>query len=80
MALSDPPRRRSRYYYARALYMADGATLDDHREAVTTLEEVVRIFRRVLGGSHPFVPGVDDSLRKARAALRAREETPSGGA
>ena len=33
-----------------ALYDNDDATLDDLREAVTTLEDVERIARRVLGG------------------------------
>ena len=41
--------------YARALYQDTGATLDDAREAVTTLEETERIARRVLGGAHPTV-------------------------
>ena len=58
--------------YARALYEDDGATLDDLREAVTTLEEAGRIARRVLGGAHPLTTGIDGDLQKARAALRAR--------
>ena len=52
------------------------ATLDDLREAVTTLEDIEQIARRVLGGAHPTTEGIDDDLRNARAALRARE-TPS---
>ena len=36
--------------YAEALYKADDATLDDLREAVTTLEDAERTARRVLGG------------------------------
>ena len=63
--------------YAKALYSADGATLDDLREAVTTLEDTGRIARRVLGGAHPTITWIGDELRYARAALRARE-TPSG--
>ena len=62
--------------YARALYKATGATLDDLREAVTTLEETSRITRRVLGGAHPLTGGVGRELLTARAALRARE-TPN---
>ena len=63
--------------YARALCEEDtGATLDDLREAVTTLEETERIARRVLGGAHPAARSIGESLRDARAALRARE-TPS---
>ena len=61
--------------YARSLYRADGATLDDLREAVTTLEETERTARRVLGRTHPTVVGMEASLRKAQAALRAREES-----
>ena len=64
--------------YARSLYKYDGATLDDLREAVTTLEDAERIARRVLGGAHPLTKKIEDGLREARAALRARE-TPSPG-
>ena len=64
--------------YAEALYKDDGATLDDLREAVTTLEDAERIARRVLGGAHPFTTAIEEDLRNARAALRARE-TPSSG-
>ena len=57
-----------------------GATLDDLRGAVTTLEETSRTARRVLGGAHPEVVGIETSLRYARLVLRAREETqPSPG-
>jgi len=45
----------------------DGATLDDVREAVTTLEETARIARRVLGGAHPLTTQIEDDLRDARA-------------
>ena len=69
---------KMRKNYARALCGADGATLDDHREAVTTLEETERTARRVLGRSHPLVERIEVALLKARAALRARE-TPSPG-
>ncbi len=67
-----------RWLYADALYEDDGAPLDDLREAVTTLEETGRIARRVLGGAHPLTGGLEDSLRKSRAALRARETPPAG--
>ena len=66
---------RMRWEYARVLYRDDGATLDDLREAVTTLEETARIARRVLGGAHPITVEIEENLRNARAALRAREET-----
>ena len=63
--------------YATALYRDPCATLDDLREAVTTLEDTERIARRVLGGSHPDTMWIEDDLRDARAALRARETPPS---
>ena len=68
-----------RSLYAEMLYKKDGTTLDDLREAVTTLEDTERIARRVLGGSHPDAMWIEDDLRDARAALRARE-TPPGSA
>jgi hypothetical protein len=61
---------------AWALYEDTGATLDDLRESVTTLEDTVRIARRVFGGAHPLTMDFEVKLQKARAALRARE-TPS---
>ena len=65
-----------RWHSARALYEDDGATLDDLGEAVTTLEDVERIARRVFGSTHPHLHFIERYLRNARAALRARE-TPS---
>jgi hypothetical protein len=62
--------------YARALIRDPDATLDDIREAVTTLAETERTARRVLGGAHPITRGIEVALRDARAALHARE-TPS---
>ena len=59
--------------YARALYKDPGATLDDLREAVTTLEDTSRIARRVLGSAHPLTGWIEGRLR---AALRARETPP----
>ena len=56
-----------RWGYARALYADTGAALDDLREAVTTLEDVERIARRVLGSSHPTTEGIEDALRLSRA-------------
>ena len=69
---------RMRLGYAMALYKDPDATLDDLREAVTTLEETERIARRVLGGAHPIAMTIGRTLQSARAALRARE-TPSPG-
>ncbi len=62
-----------RLCYARTLYEDTAATLDDIREAITTLEDIERTARRVLGGTHPTTTGIEKSLRQARAALRARE-------
>ena len=63
-------------HYAEALYKDDGATLDGLREAMTTLEEIEPIARRVLGGAHPLTKGIEIALRRTRAqaALRARTE------
>ena len=65
-------------HYARALFRDPGATLDDVREAVATLVETARISRQVLGGAHPITMGIEEALRNARAARRARETTPAG--
>ena len=61
------------WIYGRVLYRDDGATLDDLREAVTTLEETKRTTRRVMGGAHPTAAGIERDLHNARVALRARE-------
>ena len=55
---------KMRWIYAKALYKDDGATLDDLREAVTTLVEIEPIARRVLGGAHPLVEAIEWHLRK----------------
>ena len=60
--------------------MADGATLDDLHEAVTTLEVAARYARRVFGDAHPLKMNIDGQLRKARAALRVREMQSPGSA
>ena len=65
---------RMRWNYAKALYKDDASTLDDLREAVTTLEDVKRIARRVLGGEHPTTEGIEDDLGNSRTVLRARED------
>ena len=67
---------KSRWIYARALCKDPASTLDDLREAVSTLEDAGRIGRRVLGGAHPMTARIEDNLQDARAALRARD-TPS---
>ncbi|CAH0376611.1 unnamed protein product [Pelagomonas calceolata] len=70
---------KMRWIYARALFEDPGATLDDLREAVTTLENTARTVRRVFGGAHPDTVEIEGRLLLARAALRARE-TPSSEA
>ena len=59
---------------AQSLYRDDGATLDDLREAVTTLEETERIARRVLSGAHPLTTSLEDDLQDARATRDALEK------
>ena len=59
------------------LFKDDSATLDDLREAVTTLEEAERIARRVLGAAHPTAASIERSLQEARAARRTREAPSS---
>jgi tetratricopeptide (TPR) repeat protein len=76
---NDDITRKMRRNYAQSLYLNPGATLDDLREAVTTLEDTDRIARRVMGGGHPLTLDLQDCLRNARATLRTRE-TPSGSA
>ena len=61
-----------KWHYSWALCEDTAATLDDLREAVSTLEETERIARRVLGGAHPLTKGIEHNLQNARAALRAR--------
>ena len=62
-----------RKIHAETLYMDSAATLNDLREAAATLEETTRTTRRVLGNANPRVWLFEESLERARAALRARE-------
>ena len=67
-----------RSIYADALHQDADATLDDLRESVTTLEELERTARRVLGDAHPLTGRIELHLREeARAALAAREGVES---
>ena len=59
--------------YACALVNEPSATLDDLREAVTTLEETEGTARRVLGAAHPTTMEIEHSVQGARAVLRFRE-------
>ena len=67
---------RPRTNYASALYRDPGATLDDLREAVATLEDLERAARRVMGGAHPLTSTIERHVGLAQIALRDRE-TPS---
>ena len=69
---SDEATLRMRWTYAEALYKDPAATLNDLREAVTTLEETESKMRRILGCAHPDVAAIEHHLQNARAALRAR--------
>jgi len=74
---SDTVTLKMHFSYAQLLVKNNGATLADLREAVTTFEDTERTARRVFGGAHPLVVDVERHLRKARAALRARETPPT---
>ena len=69
---SNETTLRMKWIFAMTIYKDDGATLDDLREAVTTLEDAGRIARRVFGGQHPTTESIERTLRDARAALAAR--------
>ena len=57
------PSVPSTYWHSLAAFHMD----------VTTLEDLERTTRRMLGGEHPFTLNTEGNLRNARAALRARE-------
>ena len=63
---------RMRWLYARALYLDASATLDDHREAVATLESVAPTWKRIFGPAHPETQKVQHALKEARKKLAAR--------
>ena len=60
---------RARLTYATALYRDPDATLDDLREALTMLEDLERVARRVLGGAHPTTGWIELAHQGAYAAL-----------
>ena len=60
-----------RWIYGQVLYKDAAATLDDLREAVTTLEDTGRIARRVLGGAHPITGSIENNLKEVRSKLAA---------
>ena len=77
---SAEPRNIMRQNYGWVLYKDPVATLDDLREAVTTIKDVLRVARRVLGSAHRHTTEIEDELRCAQAALLARGTPSSGGA
>ena len=70
---SDSRRRRARAGHVAtgvlALSRDNGATLDDLREAVTTLESVANSWKQVFGQAHPETPMVQGALEMARKTL-----------
>ena len=72
---NDETTLKARLVYAIALCKDTGATLDDLREGVTTLEEIERIARQVFGGANPLVTQIAQNLGCARALLGARDGT-----
>ena len=65
---------KMRWQYASALYNDNGATLDDLRESVETLESVAPLWKRVFGEAQPETPRVELALKDARKALAAAGE------
>ena len=62
-----------RWRLATSLYKCEGASISDCEEAVATLEDVIRISRRVCGTNHPTFSKAPTALESAREALaRAR--------
>ena len=60
---------KMRWVYARVLYLDEGASLDDRREAVATLESVAHSWKRIFGPAHPETPKAQEALKYAREAL-----------
>jgi flagellar biosynthesis regulator FlaF len=71
---------KMRWIYALALYTDTGATLDDIREAVETLESVARVWTRVFGEAHPETPMVQKTLAAAHTVLATRAAASAGAA
>ena len=68
---------KMRKIYANVLCDDPGATIDDIREAVTTLEDMEPTMRRLHGGAHPHTVALGLRLQLARSVLRARETPPA---
>ena len=63
---------KMRSIYAEAVYKDEGATPDDLHKAVTTLGEIQRSARRVLGSAHPLTRDIGE----LKDLLDARETPP----
>ena len=63
---------KMKHKYAQTLYEDPEVTLDGLREAVTTLEELEPIARRVFGGAHPLTEGILVRNSPATTASRGR--------
>ena len=71
---------RMRWTYAGVLYKDAGATLDDRREAVATLESVAHAWKRIFGPAHPETQRVQGALKDARETLAERLAASVGSA
>ena len=69
---------RIRASYAWVLSNDSSPSLDDLREAVTTLEDTERTARRVLGGTHPFTMDIETTLQNARSKLASFDALAEG--
>ena len=69
---SDALNFTMRKISAEALYKDPAATRGDLREATTTLEDLERTTRRVLGGAHPLVLAIERNLDESRETFYAR--------
>ena len=69
---SDALNFRMRKIFAVTLYEDPDATRGDLREATTTLEEIERTARRMLGGAHPLVLAIERNLDESREMFYAR--------
>ena len=69
---SDTLNFKMRKICATALYEDPAATRGDLREATTTLEDLERTTRRVLGGAHPLVLAIERNLDESRETFYAR--------
>jgi len=69
---NDETTIRLTWQYGQILHRNDATqqtTLDEIRASVAMLGKLARTARRVLGGAHPVVAGIEESLGQSRAAL-----------